>query len=201
VMVWIGRVGGRLNDLHMLLRSLGYIPAWLYAVLVVFVWSRGHADGARLRFAGLALAFHTAVAGILAAVLKVLIRRPDMPQELRAWDVVDDRGATLAHYPGWQWQPWGDEPWQAADLCCPSEHAAVAWGAMLAIARLRPSVAPLVLLLALGTAICRVRARGHYPTDTLGSLFTALAAAWLFDRLARRWRRPATRSGDRPESR
>ncbi|MBK8976241.1 MAG: phosphatase PAP2 family protein [Planctomycetes bacterium] len=177
IIAQLPRPKGRLGDLHMMLRSLGYLPTWIAAGAAMVAWTWRSPTARSTRAAAAVILGSATLSGLLAAILKIVIRRPDIPDDLP--------------YVGWQWMGFGTHPFDGTSFCCPSEHAAVSWGAAVAIARLRPTTLPVVLPLALGTSICRVKDRGHYPADVMVSLLVALAAAQLVDRIAGAERRTA----------
>jgi membrane-associated phospholipid phosphatase len=164
--------GRRYGDWHGLLRSLGYLPTWLVfgAVLCLHGQQAGFARKARCQ--ALFVLGQAALSGALAALLKILVRRHEPPRE--------------GGYPGWVFEPLGAEPWRGSDLSFPSEHAAVAFGALIALSRLFPGAAPLLLVLGIGASIGRVQARGHYPSDVAMSLVVALGMALALEALSLR---------------
>ena len=155
--------GERLNDFHMMFRVFGTAPFWLVATAVVWLATVGLPQAAVTRGHMVVATFTGALSAGVAALLKPLVRRPDMADE--------------GPYRGWAWQPLGDEPWDATDLCFPSEHAAMSWGACVALGRAYPRAAPLFVLVGFGTAAARVKARGHHPSDVAASLLVALAVS------------------------
>jgi membrane-associated phospholipid phosphatase len=178
----IGPAKPRLSDFHMMLRIVGTIPTWLI-VFVAVAAATAHLPVARRIRAEFVLAILTgALAAACAAILKPLVRRPDL--------------APRGPYEGWAWAPLGDEPWDGTDLCFPSEHAAVAWGVCVALSRMRPSLAWVLIPLGFGAASARVMSRGHHPSDVIGSLLVAMLVSGAVSRLsgpAVRWQSLWTR--------
>lgn len=157
--------GTQFGDFYHLLRSLGYLPTWIaFGLLFTFA---GNKEGLlSRRKSSMAIGLTAALSGIMAAVLKVLIRRLD--------PVAGAEGS-------WQIAPWNGSWWDGTDLCFPSEHAAVAWGAALAISRRWPGCSSIILLLAAGCAAGRVLARAHNPSDVVASLLVAILASYMIE--------------------
>lgn len=177
--------GQRFGDLHALLRIFGYLPTWLLLMLGLALDGQMRRDLGQRAALGLYVLLSAALSGAAAAVLKPLVRRLEPPR--------------TGDYPGWIFAPLGDQPWKGSDLSFPSEHASVAFGALLALARLFPGAAPLCIALACGTAYGRVQARGHHVSDVCFSLLLALGVAWAFERAVARW--PARTVRTAPEAR
>jgi membrane-associated phospholipid phosphatase len=62
-------------------------------------------------------------------------------------------------------RPWSDRPFSTAELGLPSSEAAVAFAAAAVLARLFPEARGLWYGVALGCALTRVAARGHFMSD------------------------------------
>ena len=131
---------GQRGDFQSSLRVLGYLPNWMVLSAMIALISQGSA-ALRLKRTALAVFLTPLLSGVAAACLKPLIRRPD--------PVIGAEG-------DWGPVPWGSEWWDGTDLFFPSEHAAVAFGAALAIGRRYPNIMPLALLGAFGCAATRV---------------------------------------------
>jgi len=157
--------GTQFGDFYYLLRGLGYLPTWI-AFCLLFTFAGEKKTLLARRNSALAIGFTAAGSGVLAALLKVLFRRLD-PQP----------GAEGS----WQQAPWQGSWWDGTDLCFPSEHAAVAWGAAIAISRRWPGTTPFILLLAAGCACGRVLARAHNPSDVVASLLVAMAVSEILE--------------------
>jgi membrane-associated phospholipid phosphatase len=153
---------GQRGDFQSSLRVLGYLPNWMFLSAMVALISQGSV-ALRLKRTALAIFLTPLLSGVAAACLKPLIRRPD---------------PVLGAEGDWGPAPWGSEWWDGTDLCFPSEHAAVAFGAALAIGRRFPRIMPLVLLGAFGCAATRVYERGHNPSDVAASLLLSLAVSY-----------------------
>jgi len=158
--------GTQFGDLYYLFLSIGYLPTWI-AFCLVFTFATHRDHRLQRRESAIAIALTAAGSGIIAAILKVLVRRLD-PREMAEGS--------------WQLAPWEGQWWDGTDLCFPSEHAAVAWGAAIAISRRWPRAAPLMLLLAAGCASGRVLARAHNPSDVMASLVVAIVVSWAIER-------------------
>ena len=157
---------GQRGDFQSSLRVLGYLPNWMFLSVMVALISQDSA-ALRLKRTALAILLTPLLSGVAAACLKPLIRRPD---------------PVLGAEGDWGPAPWGSEWWDGTDLCFPSEHAAVAFGAALAIGRRFPRIMPLVLLGALGCAATRVYERGHNPSDVAASLLLSLAVSYAIEK-------------------
>lgn len=174
---WVGSIvpdlrSRRFSDLHNLVRLAGYLPTWILIFATLWI---AEADPAARRphlRRGIFVVGTAGLAGLLAAALKILVRRPQPPK--------------LGPYEPWTFAPFGDAPFDGTDFGFPSEHAAVAWGAAIAWSRLHPQLAPVLLPLAFATGWSRVVARGHHPSDVLASSLVALVASLLVVALLRR---------------
>ena len=167
--------GTTFGDFHHLLRALGYLPTWLFFGLLLFLSGKSGHNRAR-RSAALAIVSTATLSGLSAEILKVIVRRPDPGiGPLGSWTPVMLEG-------GW----WNPEWWNGADLCFPSGHAAVAWGAAIAISRRWRGTAPVMLVLAAGCAAGRVEARGHYVSDVVASLLVAMIISFMLEKLIHR---------------
>jgi membrane-associated phospholipid phosphatase len=174
--------GTTFGDFHHLLRALGYLPTWLFIGLLLILSGKSGHHRAR-RSAALAIVSTATLSGLSAEILKVIVRRPDPGiGPLGSWTPVMLEG-------GW----WNPEWWNGADLCFPSGHAAVAWGAAIAISRRWLGTAPVMLLLAAGCAAGRVETRGHYVSDVIASLLVALIVSFLVEKRIRRFPENAPR--------
>jgi len=162
------------TDWHRLLRVLGYLPTWLLAAGVFFL-----IDTARTRRIGWGLAtsrvgltlFSTITAGLLAELLKLLLRR------LRP----DDTGGAYA------FMPWSGQWWQSGDLGLPSSHTAIAFAGMGILAHMYPRAAVVFIAMAVGTGFTRVINHTHFASDAAFAAVLGLLTARAFwhDHLAR----------------
>lgn len=143
------------QDWARLLRVMGFAPTWAIAALAMWLHER---PAATQRAAARAWYLLTvpAAGGILAEVLKLLLRR-ERPY------VMD--GA-------YSFRPWSDHPFSTSGLAWPSSHTMVAFAAATALARLFPRAKWVWYFLAAGCGITRILAHAHFLSDvTLGALF------------------------------
>jgi membrane-associated phospholipid phosphatase len=117
-----------------LLRSAGYVPTWILgaAALALASARAGHGPAGRWRAGVLLLA--PAIAGGLAELLKIVVRR-------------QRPGAESAAY---LFRPYDVDFWSTRGLGMASSHTAVAFGAAAVLARCFPGTAPVWYLLAIG---------------------------------------------------
>jgi membrane-associated phospholipid phosphatase len=159
----------RVNDREWgrLLRSAGYVPTWILGAAALWLASAraGHGPAGRWR-AGVLL-FAPAIAGGLAELLKLVVRR-------------QRPGAESAAY---LFRPYDVDLWSTKGLGMASSHTAVAFGAAAVLARCFPGTAPVWYLLAVGCAATRVLAGAHYLSDTVA----AAALGWLVAEGCWRW--------------
>lgn len=168
------------------LRSLGYWPTWV-AVSAIFILidRRGtYAPNAwpiRDRWTrGVLLVVSTGLAGVLAEVLKLVIRRerPELSDGVYAF------------------REYSKGLFDTGGLGLPSSHTAVAFAAAIVIARFHPPAAPVLLMAAVGCGLTRVLDRAHYVSDAYGGAlvgWAVVAVIWaLHARNARRSAEPAT---------
>jgi len=157
----LGRDGVYDRDLGRLLRIVGYYPVWV--VMGVAVWLE-----TRSRRNALLLALVPGVAGLVAEVLKLLLRR--------------ERPAP--HDGAYLFRAFSDQPWSTKMIGLPSSHALVAFGGAWMLCKLYPRARVVWLLLAAGCALTRVQARAHFLSDVT----VAAVAAWVVVELCwRRW--------------
>lgn len=150
-----------------LLRSAGYVPTWILGAAALWLASAraGHGRAGRWRAGVLLLA--PALAGGLAEVMKLVVRR-------------QRPGAESAAY---LFRPYDVDLWSTRGLGMASSHTAVAFGAAAVLARCFPGTAPVWYLLATGCAATRVLAGAHYLSDTVA----AAALGWLVAEGCWRW--------------
>lgn len=149
------------KDWYRLFRIVGFVPTWL-VVGVIFIlvdsgpgggrggWS---ARGVPLFARGPFLIASTLVSGLLAEIVKVLARRARP---------IDTDGA-------YAWVPWDRDIFKASDLGFPSSHAAVAFAAAFALARLHPRTIWIMLPAAALCGITRVWTGQHFLSDIVGA--------------------------------
>jgi len=150
-----------------LLRSAGYVPTWLLGAAAVWLAARraGHGVAGRWRAGVLLLA--PALAGGLAELLKIVVRRQ----------------RPGADSPAYLFRPYDVDLWSTKGLGLASSHTAVAFAAAAVLARCFPGSAPVWYLLAVGCAATRVLAGAHYVSDTVA----AAALGWLVAEGCWRW--------------
>jgi membrane-associated phospholipid phosphatase len=150
--LWIDRLYDQ--DWARLLRVMGFLPTWLIAALALYLHTRA-ADPVGSRRRAWYLAVAPTIAGLMAEVLKLLLRRerPD------------------AHNGLFGFRPWSDQPFSSAGLAWPSSHTMVAFGAATALTRLFPRAKWIWFFLAAGCGATRVLSRAHFLSDaTLGAV-------------------------------
>ena len=153
-----------------MLRLAGYFPLWgiVALALVLHDWVPRELPtlpGASRR--GLLLFWSAALGGIIAELLKIVLRR-------------DRPGLTDgAHV----FRSWSDQPFSTARLGLPSSEVAVAFAAATALARLFPDAWLLWYALAVGCALTRVLSGAHFMSDVLlGALVGYVGALILWPR-------------------
>jgi len=139
------------HDLGRMLRAVGYLPTWF--VLALALWAQ---TGDRRT--GLLLAFVPTGGGLLAEILKILLRRerPNL------------HGGTYV------FRGFRDHPFSTIDIGLPSSHALVAFAGAWLLCRLFPRAWPVWLTLAAGCAWTRVQSQAHFLSDVT----VAAVAAW-----------------------
>lgn len=147
-------------------RVMGYLPIWL--LLSAALWL--HA-GDRRRAAW--LAFTPALGGLLAEVIKLVIRR-ERPN---------------LHGGEYVFRPFADQFMSSKAMGAPSSHALVAFAAAWLLCRYYPRASVVWLTLATGCALTRVLAGAHFLSDVV----IAAVTAWLL--VAVLWHRTSL-SGD-----
>ncbi len=154
------------HDLGRMFRTAGYLPVWLLIGLGVWLTTR---DARR----GLLLALVPTAGGLLAELLKILLRR-ERPG---------------LHDGGYFFRPFTDRLIATKDIGLPSSHALVAFSAAWLLCRLYPRGRPVWLLFAAGCAVSRVQAQAHFLSDvTVAAVAAYVMVAWLY----RRWGAPVS---------
>jgi membrane-associated phospholipid phosphatase len=137
-----------------MLRLAGYLPLWgiVALALVLHDWApRGLPTLPRASRRGLLLFWSAALGGIIAELLKIVLRR-------------ERPGLTDgAHV----FRSWSEQPFSTARLGLPSSEVAVAFAAATALARLFPGAWLLWYALAVGCAFTRVASGAHFMSDVL----------------------------------
>lgn len=130
------------RDWGRLLRVVGYLPAWLVLALALWLHTR---DRRRATW----LALTPALGGLLAEVLKLLLRR-ERPN---------------LHDGGYAFRPFSDQLFSSKALGLPSSHALVAFAGTFLLCRLYPRATPVWLALGVGCGLSRVFAGAHFISD------------------------------------
>lgn len=146
---------------------LGRMEVWAIAagLLVVVDLARGVGGsvvGGLRR--GTLLLLGTGVTGLLAEGLKVVFRR-ERPILSEGW---------------YSFRPFMERTFDGSGLGLPSGHAAVAFGAALALMRMFPAWTPVFLAIGIAGATGRVLAGAHYLSDTYVSLVLAAVVVGFF---------------------
>lgn len=134
------------------LRVMGYLPIWL--VLAAALWLH---TGDRRRAVG--LAFVPALGGLIAEVIKLVVRR-ERPN---------------LHDGEYVFRQFTDHLLSSKAMGVPSSHAVVAFAAAWVLCRYYPRASAIWLVLAVGCALTRVLAGAHFLSDVV----IAAAVAWL----------------------
>lgn len=153
-----------------MVRMAGYFPLWAVVGLALVLQDWAPRSLQTLRAAarrGLLLFWSTALGGLAAELLKIVIRR---------------------ERPGpndgdWVFRAWSDRPFSTAQLGLPSSEAAVAFAAAVMLARLFPRTRDLWYALALACALTRVAAGAHFLSDVvLAALVGYVVSAVMWQR-------------------
>ncbi len=157
------------EDWGRLLRVMGFMGTWFAFALAVGLHDAGvEPPLARPKRRAWLLLLSPGVAGLVAEVLKIVIRR--------------ERPALNEGAYGFR--PWDDRTWSGAGLAFPSSHAAVAFGGAAMLAILFPRARWVGYVLAAGCALTRILAGAHFVSDTvLGAGVGWLTAQWLSSRM------------------
>lgn len=162
-------------DWYQALRQLGYLPTWLaIAAVAALAGSRLDDAGTRAhwRDAALRLAGAPIVAGLLAEIIKPIVRR-ERP--------INTEGLFV-------FRPLTDSLLSGSGLGMPSSHTTVAFAAAGVVARVLPGSGPVVLTAAAGCGLTRLLSGAHFLSDVVAGAILGLAVAW--------WLTP--RAGDLP---
>jgi membrane-associated phospholipid phosphatase len=137
-----------------MLRLPGYFPLWAIVALALVLYDWVPRELPTLPQAsrrGLLLFWSAALGGIIAELLKIVLRR-------------ERPGLTDgAHV----FRSWSDQPFSTARLGLPSSEVAVAFAAAAALTRLFPGAWLLWYALAVGCAVTRVVSGAHFMSDVL----------------------------------
>lgn len=157
------------KDLGKLLRIVGFAGTWLALALAVgFQHAGDSAARATARRRGWLLFWSPMLAGALAELLKIAIRRERPALNDGAYGFRD----------------WSERTFSGAGLAFPSSHAAVAFGGAFMLARLFPRARWVGYVLAAGCGITRVLARAHFVSDVVFAAGLGWLVSWA---LWRKW--------------
>lgn len=152
------------RDWGRMLRVMGTLWLWVPLALAFRLEAKPD-DPARVRWAWL-VAIAPAVAGLLAELLKLSIRR-ERPN---------------LHDGEYVYRAFGERTFDSHDLGFPSSHVAVAFGGAAIVARQYPRAGRIAYLLALGCALGRLSAQAHFLSDVVGGALVGWAAATILAR-------------------
>jgi membrane-associated phospholipid phosphatase len=157
------------RDWGRLLRVMGFLGTWL--ALAIAVALQEGADPARRalakRRAGL-LFWSAAVGGLVAEVLKLLLRR-ERPE---------------VHAGEYGFRAFFERTWSTAGLALPSSHVLVAFAGAAMLARLYPRARWVGYVLAAGCGVTRVLAHAHFLSDVVMAAGLGWVVAYV---MTRRW--------------
>lgn len=142
-------------DWARLLRVMGFLPTWGLGALAMWLHERPEA-ARRAASRATYLVMAPLVSGVLAEVLKLLLRRerPEVNDGL------------------YSFRAWSERPFSTSGLAWPSSHTMVAFAAATAMTRLFPRARWVWFGLAAGCGVTRILAHAHFLSDvTLGALF------------------------------
>lgn len=152
------------DDMHSLFRVMGYAPTWLFVGTLLLltrpVEPRFTMKNALWCFAPF---FSSALSGGAAAVLKVVFRR------MRG-DEVDGAFYVM--------RPFTEGTFEGSGLSMPSEHVAVAFGALWMLCRMFPGGWPVFVTLGVGCAGSRLINADHYLSDTYVAAIVGFVVTW-----------------------
>jgi undecaprenyl-diphosphatase len=157
-----GGLEGR--DWGRMLRVMGTLYLWVPLALGLWLEARPR-DPVR---AGSAwqLAIAPAIAGLMAELLKLLIRR-ERPN---------------LHAGEYFYRSFGDRTLDSHDLGFPSSHVTVAFAGATIVARQYPRAGWVAYLLAAGCAVTRLGAQAHFLSDVVGGGLVGWAVATMVSR-------------------
>lgn len=156
-------------DWYRLLRVLGYWPTWLAISALVLLADRAR-GAANFPRRAVFLALCSGLSGLAAEIVKGLVGR-GRPRDTGGALQFMDLSRRFSHW---------------SDLSFPSSHAAVAFGAAVAVAWLWPGTRPVMLLLAAGCGLTRILADAHFVSDIYAAALLAYAVACALRRLDER---------------
>jgi len=173
-----GRRGvGELEDWYQMLRTAGYLPAWLVVGAAIVLLGRGGGNDRAVAGRAAAVVLSALTAGIAAEIVKLLVgrERPEVSGVEGAWQGYVFR-APLRGFA------------DASNLGFPSSHAATAFGGALALAAAYPPLRWLAFAFACGCGLTRVLSGAHFASDVYGGAALGWAASrWWWRGLSGRW--------------
>jgi len=157
------------RDWGRMLRVMGFLGPWL-ALAIGVALQEGAVQSRRAlaKRRAYLLFFSAALGGLLAEIMKLLLRRerPEM-----------NDGA-------YGFREFSERTWSTSGLAFPSSHTLVAFAGAAMLARLYPRARWVGYTLAAGCAVTRVLARAHFLSDVV----LAAGLGWVVAfALARRW--------------
>jgi membrane-associated phospholipid phosphatase len=155
---------GYSSELYSMFRFAGYVPLWLL-VSAAFILIDSSAGWRRAWRRGGMLFASALMAGLLAEILKILIRR-----ERPSLDISE-----------YAFRSWTEGTFASGGLGWPSSHTAVAFGAAWALCRLHPRAAPLWMLIGVACGVSRIGNNAHFASDVVGGAlvgFLVVAMLW-----------------------
>ncbi len=143
------------KDWARMFRSFGYLPLWLLIGAGILLHEP---RGARARWRAGSVVMAPAIAGLVAEIAKLLVRRlrPDADQFVYAF------------------RSFSETPFSTRNLGLPSSHVMVAVGGAMVLAHLFPRTRWVWYVVAAGCALTRVMSVAHFLSDTVA----AAAFAW-----------------------
>lgn len=135
------------NDLSRMLRIAGYLPTWIIIGAAVALAESARRGAARAWPIGVGLVASAGLAGGVAELLKVIVRRARP-------NATDGEHVYVAFSTAWD-----------KGFGLPSSHAAVAFGAAFLIAMWWPRAAWVALPVAAGCGFTRMSAGAHFFSD------------------------------------
>jgi membrane-associated phospholipid phosphatase len=151
------------EDWGRLLRVMGFMGTWAALALAVGLHDAGHQPPLeRPRRRAWLLFLSPGLAGLVAEVLKILIRR--------------ERPAI--HEGAYGFRSWAERTWSGAGLSLPSSHAAVAFGGAAMLAILFPRARWVGYALAAGCGLTRILAGAHFVSDVAMAAGIGWLTAW-----------------------
>jgi membrane-associated phospholipid phosphatase len=161
------------TDFGRMLRVVGYLPLWglLGVALILIDWPTERKWRRGVRLFGSA-----ALGGIVAELLKILIRRERPGTSPEAF---------------YSFRAWSDGLLETGGLGLPSSHALVGFAAAAILSRLFPRATVIWWLLAIGCGLSRVAAGAHFLSDVVVAAVVGYGVGWVVGRDRTSGHRPA----------